>query len=298
LHKRPSAKEILKENGYMKSKVKQKVKHSPVAPRHKAAAAVFNNRLDQLFAVKKKKVLNMYCTAGYPQLHSTGEVMLALQNCGADIIELGIPYSDPIADGEVIQQSNMQALHNGISIKIIFDQLNKIKNELRVPVVLMGYLNPVMQYGIEQFCADAAAAGVSGIILPDLPMYEYEMMYKDMFLQHGLDVIFLISPQTGNERIKKADELSSGFIYAVSSAATTGKDTDFARQQSYFKKIKNMKLKNPVLIGFGIRDKKTFDMACSYASGAIIGSAYIKALENSADIAETTARFIKGISNP
>jgi tryptophan synthase alpha chain len=221
--------------------------------------------------------------------------MLSLQESGADIIELGIPYSDPIADGPVIQQSNMQALANGISIKKIFSQLQNVKDQLHIPVILMGYLNPVMQYGLENFCTDAAAAGVSGIILPDLPMYEYEHFYKKVFEDNGLHCIFLISPQTSPERIKKADELSRGFLYAVSSSATTGKQTDFAAQESYFKKIKKMKLKNPVLIGFGIKDKPTFDMACEYASGAIIGSAYIKALENAEDIAGSTARFIQHI---
>jgi len=256
------------------------------------------NKLDQLFSSRKKNILNIYCTAGYPTLESTSTVMLALQQSGADIIELGIPYSDPIADGPVIQQSNMQALQNGISIEKIFLQLNEIKDQLQVPVILMGYLNPVMQYGIEKFCEDAADAGVSGVILPDLPMYEYELFYKALFEKFGLFVIFLISPQTSEDRIRKADKLSKGFIYAVSSSATTGKETDFTHQQAYFKKIKNMKLNNPVLIGFGIKDKTTFDMACKHASGAIIGSAYIKALENSKDIARSTASFIMNILNP
>ncbi|HSN60321.1 MAG TPA: tryptophan synthase subunit alpha [Ferruginibacter sp.] len=253
------------------------------------------NKLDQTFSSGKKNILNIYCTAGYPQLESTATVMLALQESGADIIELGIPYSDPIADGPVIQQSNMQALQNGISIQKIFSQLNEIKEQLHIPVILMGYLNPVMQYGMEYFLKDAADAGVSGIILPDLPMYEYEHSYKSLFEKYGLHFIFLISPQTSDDRIKKADRLSKGFIYAVSSAATTGKETDFQHQQPYFKKIKNMKLKNPVLIGFGIKDKSTFELACSYASGAIIGSAYIKALEKSENIQADTALFIKNI---
>lgn len=253
------------------------------------------NKLDQTFSSGKKNILNIYCTAGFPQLESTATVMLALQESGADIIELGIPYSDPIADGPVIQQSNMQALHNGISIQKIFSQLNEIKAQLHIPVILMGYLNPVMQYGMEFFCKDAANAGVSGIILPDLPMYEYEQSYKALFEKYGLHHIFLISPQTSDERIKKADKLSKGFIYAVSSAATTGKETDFKHQEPYFKKIKKMKLKNPVLIGFGIKDSSTFEIACSYASGAIIGSAYIKALEKSENIKADTAHFIKNI---
>lgn len=253
------------------------------------------NKLDKTFSSGKKNILNIYCTAGYPHLESTATVMLALQQYGADIIELGIPYSDPIADGPVIQQSNMQALANGISIKKIFSQLNAIKNQLHIPVILMGYLNPVMQYGLEKFCKDAAEAGVSAIILPDLPMYEFEQVYKSLFEKYGLHFIFLISPQTSTERIFKADELSSGFVYAVSSAATTGKETNFNKQESYFKKIKKMKLKNPVLIGFGIKDKATFNLACRYASGAIIGSAYIKALQSSSNIEETTALFINAI---
>ncbi len=253
------------------------------------------NKLDILFSQRQQNILNMYCTAGYPQLESTQTVMLALQQHGADIIELGIPYSDPIADGPVIQLSNMQALSNGISIKKIFSQLMGIKDQLQVPVILMGYLNPVMQYGLENFCRDAAAAGVSGVILPDLPLYEFENVYQEVFNRYGLSFIFLISPQTSSARIKKADKFSRGFLYAVSSAATTGKQTDFSAQESYFQKIKEMPLKNPVLIGFGIKDSETFGLACKYAAGAIIGSAYIKALENSGDIGQTTADFIGGI---
>ena len=253
------------------------------------------NKLDEVFAKKKENVLNMYCTAGYPHLDSTVPVMLALQQSGVDMIELGIPYSDPIADGPVIQNSNMQAIENGISIPKIFEQLNQVKPQMQVPVILMGYLNPVMQYGMERFCKDAAAAGVSGIILPDLPLYEYEHFYKPLFEKHGLHFIFLISPQTSDQRISMADKLSKGFLYAVSSSATTGSDTDFDSQQAYFKKIKGLKLKNPVLIGFGIKDKPSYEFACTYASGAIIGSAYIKAIEKSDDIAATTNRFVKKI---
>ena len=282
----------------MKNKLKNiEELQSPLSPDSYRGEGVGGevNKLDILFTSNKNNILNMYCTAGYPRLDSTETVMLALQENGADIIELGIPYSDPIADGPVIQQSNMQALANGISIKKIFSQLQNLKERLHLPVILMGYLNPVMQYGIENFCRDAADAGVSGIILPDLPMYEFEHFYKTLFEKYGLHCIFLISPQTSAERIKKADQLSRGFLYAVSSSATTGKQTDFAAQESYFKKIKKMKLKNPVLIGFGIKDKETFDMACSYAAGAIIGSAYIKALENAEDLAGSTARFIQNI---
>ena len=253
------------------------------------------NKLDILFVTNHKNVLNMYCTAGYPHLDSTATVMLALQEHGANIIELGIPYSDPIADGEVIQLSNMRALQNGISITKIFEQLHTVRKEVVIPVVLMGYLNPVMQYGLERFCKDAAAAGVSGIILPDLPLHEFETIYQPLFKKYGLYLIFLISPKTSDARIRKADQLSQGFIYAVSSSSTTGGATDFDSQEAYFDKIKKMKLKNPVLIGFGIKDKASFDKACEYAAGGIIGSAFIKALENSSNIDETTASFIRGI---
>jgi len=256
------------------------------------------NKLDKLFATKKKRILNMYCTAGFPQLNSTASVLLALQNNGADIIELGMPYSDPVADGPVIQQSNMKALANGISISTIFEQLQSVKNKLHVPVILMGYLNPVMQFGIEKFCAAAADAGVSGIILPDLPMYEYEMFYQPLFNKYGLHNIFLISPQTSAHRMQQADQLSKGFLYAVSSAATTGKDTSFKAQVPYFKKLKNSKFRLPVLIGFGIKSNEDFEMASRYAAGGIIGSAYIQAIEHATDINKTTADFIYGIKNP
>ena len=187
-----------------------------------------NNRLTRLFAQKKTGVLNMYCTAGYPQLNSTVEVITALQNNGADIIELGIPYSDPIADGPVIQQSNMQALQNGMTIKILFDQLNDLRKSpatggiVEAPIILMGYLNPVLQFGIEKFCENAAKAGIDGIILPDLPMHEFETEYGQYFKKYDLHFIFLITPETSEERIRQIDKLSNGFIYAVSSSSTTG----------------------------------------------------------------------------
>ncbi len=253
------------------------------------------NKLDTLFTQRRQNILNMYCTAGFPEQESTETVMLALQEHGADIIELGIPYSDPIADGPVIQQSNMQALANGISIKKIFTQLESFQHKLQVPVILMGYLNPVMQYGLENFCRDAAAAGVCGVILPDLPLYEYEHFYQEIFSRYKLNFIFLVSPQTSDERIKKADELSGGFLYAVSSSATTGQQTDFLAQETYFKKLKELKLRNPVLIGFGIKDRETFELANKYAAGAIIGSAYIKAIENADDIVQRTGEFIRSI---
>lgn len=253
------------------------------------------NRLDELFAKKKNNVLNIYCTAGYPKLDSTIEVITALQNSGADIIELGMPYSDPLADGEVIQASSTVALHNGMAIETLFEQLKNIRSTVHLPIILMGYMNPVLQFGIEKFCAAAKAVGVDGIILPDLPMYEFETMYKPLFDKNELKFIFLVTPETGEERIKKIDSLCSGFLYAVSSSSTTGKNKAIEAQEGYFKKLQDMQLKNPVLVGFGIKDKATFTAACKYTNGAIIGTAYIKALENSIDIAQTTKEFLNSI---
>jgi tryptophan synthase alpha chain len=253
------------------------------------------NRLDELFSRKQQSILNIYCTAGFPKLNSTTELLLALQQHGADIIELGIPYSDPVADGPVIQQSNMQALGNGMTIELLFSQLASIKDQLTIPVVLMGYFNPVLQFGVERFCEMAAACGIAGIILPDLPVYEFEKKYKTIFDQHGLHVTFLISPLTSKERIKKADELSSGFLYAVASSATTGSVNNSEDRLSYFKKIKNMKLRNPVLIGFGIKDKESFDQAAGYANGAIIGTAFIQHIAREGDLNQATAAFIAAI---
>lgn len=259
-------------------------------------------RLQTLFSNKSKNVLNVYCTAGFPQLHSTLEVMKALQQNGADIIELGMPYSDPLADGPVIQQSNMVALSNGISIEKLFEQLKGFRDfnpsgesGISVPVILMGYMNPVMQYGFEKFCADAAAVGIDGLILPDLPQYEFETEYGAIIKQNKLDFIFLVTPETSEERIRKIDALSSGFIYAVSSSSTTGNNKAIGDQQEYFKRLQAMQLLNPVLVGFGIKDKATFSAACEYSHGAIIGSAYIQALQQNSDSAAVTKEFLNRI---
>ena len=252
-------------------------------------------RLDDLFSKKQKNILNIYCTAGYPQLDSTITVMKALQENGADIIELGMPYSDPVADGPVIQHSNMIALHNGMTIEKLFQQLQGFRQEIYVPVLLMGYMNPVMQYGFERFCQHAASLAIDGFIIPDLPIYEFETEYSPFISKYGLSFVFLVTPETSEQRIRKIDELTTGFIYAVSSSSTTGKDTSFKAQEGYFERLQNMKLKHPVLVGFGIRDRETFTAACSHANGAIIGSAYIKALEQSGDIEKTTKEFLSRI---
>ncbi len=254
-----------------------------------------NNKLTQLFQEKNSNLLNVYCTAGYPTLESTAEVMKALQNSGVDMIEIGMPYSDPIADGPVIQQSNMIAIENGMTIALLFEQLSAVKEQIEIPIIMMGYLNPVMQYGLDKFCADAEAAGVSGIILPDLPMHEFETMCAPIFKKHQLSFIFLITPQTSIDRIKKADKLSSGFLYAVSSSSTTGTTVADEDKIAYFERISKMKLINPIMIGFGINNQSTFNTACKYANGAIIGSAYIKALASFEDIHTTTTEFVQRI---
>lgn len=254
-------------------------------------------RIEKLFRTKSSRILNVYCTAGYPQLNSTTEVMSALQKNGADLIELGMPYSDPLADGPVIQSSSARALENGMTLAILFEQLKDFRKDIDVPVVVMGYLNPLLQYGFEKFCAKAAEVGIDGLIIPDIPMYEYEREYKTIVEKYGLNFIFLVTPETSEERIRKLDELSSGFLYAVSSSSITGSDKDFSPVETYLKRLKEMKLKNPVLVGFGIRDKATFNTACQYTNGAIIGTAYIKAIENSVDIDQGTKIFLGGILN-
>ena len=253
------------------------------------------DRIKNLFQKKRQQVLNVYCTAGYPQSNSTLEVMKALQKNGADMIELGMPYSDPLADGPVIQQSGSIALANGMTIKKLFEQLKDFRKNISVPVVLMGYMNPVLQYGFEKLCADAASVGVDGLILPDLPEHEFETEYGAIIKKYGLDFIFLVTPETSEERIKKLDVLSSGFLYAVSSSSTTGSDKNMTDVKSYLQKLKSLNLKNPVLVGFGIKDKTTFEAACANANGAIIGTAYIKALAEAGNVADITRKFLETI---
>jgi tryptophan synthase alpha chain len=253
------------------------------------------NRIEKLFQEKKSRILNVYCTAGFPAAGSTIEVLRALQKSGADMVEIGMPYSDPLADGPVIQASSARAIQNGMTMNKLFSELRNFRKEINVPVILMGYMNPVLQYGFEKFCATAAEVGVDGLILPDLPMYEYETEFGEIINKYGLKFIFLVTPETSEERIRMLDKLSSGFLYAVSSSSTTGKDKSMDDQTGYFKKLKSMKLQNPVLIGFGIKDKKTFDTACEYANGAIIGTAFIKALETNGSIESTTKIFIDGV---
>ena len=253
------------------------------------------SRLKELFVSKKSKVLNVYCTAGFPELNSTVKIMQALETNGANIIELGMPYSDPLADGPVIQASGNIALANGMTIKVLFDQLKDLRKTVTVPVILMGYMNPVIQYGFEKFCSEAAAVGVDGLILPDLPEHEFEIEFGAIIKKNGLDFIFLVTPETSEERLRKLDSLSTGFLYAVSSSATTGSDKDFNAVEQYLLRLQEMNLKNPVLVGFGIKDKETFESASKYSNGAIIGTAFIKALENSKDISLSVKQFLSSI---
>jgi tryptophan synthase alpha chain len=255
------------------------------------------SRIKELFERKKQKVLNVYFTAGFPALINTLPIMQALQNAGADMIELGMPYSDPLADGPVIQASSTRALANGMTIRILFEQLKGFRNKIHLPVLLMGYMNPILQYGFENFCRETSEAGVDGLILPDLPMFEFENEFGSILKKYKLDFVFLVTPETKEERVRQLDQLSSGFLYAVSSSSTTGKNAAISGQAEYFRRLQSMKLKNPVLIGFGIRDKSSFSKACEFARGAIIGTAFIKILENASekDIPRLTNDFIKSL---
>jgi len=254
------------------------------------------NRLTALFERKKENVLNIYFTAGYPNLGDTVQILKELEKNGVDLVEIGMPYSDPSADGPVIQASSEKALANGMTIRVLLDQLKDIRKEVSIPIVLMGYINPVMQYGIENFLAKCEEIGIDGLILPDLPMQEYLDLYKSDFEKHSVSNVFLVTPQTSPERLAWIDENSNGFIYIVSTNSTTGnesKDTD--SMISYFEKIKNSKLKNPTLIGFNIKDNESYLRACAYTNGAIIGSAFIKAITNQTDLNASIANFVKSI---
>jgi tryptophan synthase alpha chain len=253
------------------------------------------SKLELVFKEKSKRVLNVYCTAGYPSLDSTMKVMTSLQKNGADIIELGMPYSDPLADGEVIQVSSIKALANGMNIAVLFEQIKDMRKSISIPVILMGYMNPILQYGFENFCKKAKEVGVDGLILPDLPLFEFEQSYGKIITENNLDFIFLVTPETPVDRIRKLDSLSNGFLYAVSSSATTGKDKDFNVVAQYLQKLQAMQLKNPILVGFGIKDKATFDAATVHTQGAIIGSAYIQQLTKGGDIETTTSQFLNSV---
>ena len=251
------------------------------------------NRIDQLFT-EKKDILSIYFTAGFPKLNDTAIIIDELQKSGADMIEIGIPFSDPLADGPVIQHSSEIALKNGMGLKLLFKQLQTANCKL--PTLLMGYLNPVLQFGVENFCRKAKEAGIDGVILPDLPIDEYLNEHQPIFKKYDLKNIFLITPQTSEKRIRYIDEHSDGFIYMVSSSSTTGvKNGIDIEKEKYFSRINKMKLKNPLMIGFGISDRTSFKKACDYANGAIIGSAFIKAIGNGIELKKEIHNFIKNI---
>ena len=255
-----------------------------------------NNRINKLFQEKKGQVLSVYFTAGYPNLEDTTPLIQELVKNGVDLIEIGMPFSDPVADGPVIQHSSLVALQSGMSIRKLFDQLKDIRQSVEIPLILMGYINPVLQYGVEAFCRKCNEIGIDGLIIPDLPMDVYEKEFKSVFEANNLHNIFLITPQTSDERLHKIDEVSTGFIYMVSSNSTTGAKTSVSDfQKLYFERVNSMSLKNPRLIGFGISNAETFMNACQYASGAIIGSAFVKALEGHNTIKQKVSAFINTI---
>tara|TARA_Y100000768_G_scaffold314431_1_gene249302 strand:- start:463 stop:1227 length:765 start_codon:yes stop_codon:yes gene_type:complete len=234
------------------------------------------NRINKVFE-KKKNLLSIYFTAGFPKINDTLKIIKELDKSRVDMIEIGLPFSDPLADGPTIQKSSEKALINGMTTNLLFDQLKDLRKISDVPVVIMGYFNPILQYGIERFCSNCKDVGIDGLIIPDLPADIYKKNYKNIFKKHKLNMMFLITPQTSNERINLIDKLSKGFIYMVSSYSVTGARDFFDEYQiDYFKRIKKMKLSNPVLIGFGIGNNNTYKTACKYSSGAIIGSAFIK----------------------
>lgn len=238
------------------------------------------NRIDKLFAEKRSDILNIYFTAGYPQLNDTMTIVKALDNSGADLIEIGMPFSDPVADGPVIQRSSEIALKNGMSVEILFKQLAKLREITQIPIILMGYINPVLQYGIVNFCCKCEELGIDGLILPDLPPELYTEEYQEIFEEYDLHNILLAPPQTSDERLKTLDELTKGFLYVVAASSTTGAKGSFEKYQvDYFERLKQLNLKKPRLIGFGISNHETFTNACKYANGAIIGSAFIKILQ-------------------
>jgi tryptophan synthase alpha chain len=254
------------------------------------------NRINKVFSAKNHNILSIYYTAGFPSLNDTVPIAQYLEEAGADLIEIGMPFSDPVADGPTVQASNKRALDNGMTTKLLLEQVKEIRKTVSIPIILMGYFNPVVQFGVEKFVREAAAAGVDGVILPDLPFLEFEESYKELFASAGMGNTFLISPTTSEERIRKIDNASSGFVYAVSSSSTTGAKSGFTPEQiDYFEKLKKMNLKNPFLIGFGISDHATFSKASEYAAGAIIGSAFVNLLNASTNLKGDIMAYVNSV---
>jgi tryptophan synthase alpha chain len=254
------------------------------------------NRIEKLFTNKKKNILSIYFTAGYPDINDTLPIIKELDRSGVDMIEIGMPFSDPVADGPVIQRSSEKALQNGMSLRLLFKQLEKIRSVTDIPLILMGYINPFFKFGMEDFLKKCRETGIDGTIIPDLPVEEYLGSYATLYQKNGILNIFLISPQTPDERIVYLDSISKGFLYIVSTSSTTGMKKGFDNSQiEYFEKIRNMNLKTPALIGFGISDRSTFKQAGDYSSGAIIGSAFIKALDETGNLKNKIEKFISSV---
>ncbi|UEQ76664.1 tryptophan synthase subunit alpha [Chryseobacterium arthrosphaerae] len=241
------------------------------------------------------KKLNIYFTAGIPQLEDTADIIQLIQDSGADMIEIGMPYSDPVADGPVIQKAHELALQNGMTIEKLFAQLKTIKDKIRIPVILMGYINPVLSFGFERFCEECSESGVSGLILPDLPPIEFEKNYQQVLKKYNLDFTFLVTPETPDERIQYLDSLSSGFLYAVSSSSTTGNENAVLKNDNYLSRLSGLPLKNPVMIGFGIRSKEDFENVTEKAAGGIIGTAFVNILLQHKDWKKNAIDFIHSI---
>lgn len=253
------------------------------------------NRINEKLQ-ENKKLLSIYFTAGYPDINDTVSIIEDLEKNGVDMIEIGLPFSDPLADGPTIQASSSKALKNGMTTEVLFKQLKDIRKSVNIPLIIMGYFNPMFQYGVEAFCKKCQDIGIDGLIIPDLPVDVYHEEYQAIFEKYGLTNVFLITPQTSDERIRYIDSISNGFIYMVSSASTTGAQSGFGDEQTnYFERIGNMNLKNPQVIGFGISNNETFTQATKYAKGAIIGSAFVKHVTNSG--IKSIDSFIKSILN-
>ena len=254
------------------------------------------NRIDKLFKKESNGVLSVYFTAGFPNLNDTVPIIQSLEKNGVKLIEIGIPFSDPMADGPVIQASGSRALKNGMSLRLLFNQLSTVRDSVQIPLVLMGYLNPIMQFGFDNFCIEAKRCGVDGVIIPDLPFEDYLEDYKPIAEEHNLHIIMLITPETSEERIRLIDQHTGGFIYMVSAASVTGAKSSFGESNlNYFYRVNAMNLKNPRMIGFGISNKTTFDAACSKASGAIIGSKFVSLLESEGVIDKAVEGLIEAI---
>jgi len=255
-----------------------------------------SNRIKELFQNKKEGILNVYFTAGHPQLEDTVEIVKQLSDNGVDLIELGMPYSDPLADGKTIQESSQTALANGMTLSTLISQIREIRSHTNTPMIAMGYFNQMMQYGEEKFLSELSDAGIDGLIIPDMPMYVYKEEYAALFDKYNLTISFLITPETSNERIQLADELSSAFIYVVSKSSITGSADEISdKQRAYFNHINSLNLSSPRLIGFGIHNKATYDVACDYAQGAIIGSAFIRALDGDGNLKDKIHGFISQV---